>query len=175
MALALVHAQGTYRGLDDRNTNPTEDPYGNQFDTSSNTFNPNKQKGEKHEKKEIPKGMYVWTVDPLFGDRIPVEKDTLQHLFMNTVFTSGMHGEYQECMESTTRQETLVLLVKIVSSWIVSIYRHSCLLMHMISSSHLLGTFVSPIRSHRLQVLTSILVVTVPTVRTILRCCSHQM
>ncbi len=94
MALAFVHAQGTYRGLDDRNTNPTEDPYGNQFDTSSNTFNPNKQKGEKHEKKEIPKGMYVWTVDPLFGDRIPVEKDTLQHLFMNTVFTSGMHGEY---------------------------------------------------------------------------------
>ena len=28
-------------------------------------------KGEKHEKKEIPKGMYVWTIDPLFGDRIP--------------------------------------------------------------------------------------------------------
>ena len=86
VALTLVHAQDSYEGLED------------QFDASTNTFNPNgKSKGKgsgKEDKKEAPRGMYVWTIDPLFGDRIPVERDTLQHLFMNTVFTSGMHGEY---------------------------------------------------------------------------------
>ena len=86
MALAVVHAQNTLEEMDD------------QFDATTNTFNPNgKSKGkgsEKEKKKEAPRGMYVWTIDPLFGDRIPVERDTIQHLFMNTVFTSGMHGEY---------------------------------------------------------------------------------
>ena len=86
MALAVVHAQNTLEEMDD------------QFDATTNTFNPNgKSKGkgsEKDKKKEAPRGMYVWTIDPLFGDRMPVERDTIQHLFMNTVFTSGMHGEY---------------------------------------------------------------------------------
>lgn len=101
VTLALVHAQNTYRGLDDRrdNTDRLDNPYieapPGGFDPNTNTFNPNaRSKGEKAEKKIIPQGMYVWTIDPLFGDRIPVEKDTLQHLFMNTVFTSGMYGEY---------------------------------------------------------------------------------
>ena len=98
MALTLVHAQDVnYRGLDnDNNYNDIDNPY-NEFDANTNTFNPNKKtkgKEEGREKKEIPRGMTVWTVDPLFGDRIPAERDTLQHLFMNTVFTSGMYGEY---------------------------------------------------------------------------------
>ena len=98
MALTLIHAQDVnYRGLDNDNRyDDIDNPY-NEFDANTNTFNPNKKtkgKEEGKEKKEIPRGMYVWTVDPLFGDRIPVERDTLQHLFMNTVFTSGMHGEY---------------------------------------------------------------------------------
>lgn len=98
MALTLIHAQDVnYRGLDNDNRyDDIDNPY-NEFDANTNTFNPNrtsKGKEEGKEKKEIPRGMYVWTVDPLFGDRIPVERDTLQHLFMNTVFTSGMYGEY---------------------------------------------------------------------------------
>ncbi len=44
--------------------------------------------------KEIPRGMHVWTVDPLFGDRTPVEVDTLAHMYQNTTFTSGLRGEY---------------------------------------------------------------------------------
>ena len=101
VALPLVHAQNTYRGLDDRRDdgNLLDNPYieapPGGFDSSTNTFNPNaRSKGENAEKKIVPKGMYVWTIDPLYGDRIPVEKDTLQHLFMNTVFTSGKYGEY---------------------------------------------------------------------------------
>ena len=45
-------------------------------------------------KKRIPRGLSVWTIDRQFGDIIPAEPDTLQHMFMNTVFTSGLYGEY---------------------------------------------------------------------------------
>lgn len=44
--------------------------------------------------KEIPIGLKVWTVDERFGDRIAASPDTLQHMFMNSVFTSGRRGEY---------------------------------------------------------------------------------
>ena len=43
--------------------------------------------------KEIPVGIKVWTVDTRFGDRKPAQVDTLSHMFMNTIFTSGLRGE----------------------------------------------------------------------------------
>lgn len=85
VALTFAQAQNTLQDMDN-----------DQFDARSNTFNPNSHsKGKQKEEKAIePRGMYVWTINPLFGDRIPVQKDTLQHLFMNTVFTTGKYGEY---------------------------------------------------------------------------------
>ena len=44
--------------------------------------------------KEIPEGIHVWTVDSRFGDRIPAKPDTLSHMFMNSIFTTGMRSEY---------------------------------------------------------------------------------
>ncbi|MBF1080537.1 MAG: hypothetical protein HXL36_09280, partial [Prevotellaceae bacterium] len=44
--------------------------------------------------KEIPEGIYTWTVDRRFGDRTPAKPDTLQHMFMNSIFTTGLRGEY---------------------------------------------------------------------------------
>lgn len=44
--------------------------------------------------KEIPKGLWVWTVDRRFGDRINATPDTLSHMFPNTIFTTGLRGEY---------------------------------------------------------------------------------
>lgn len=44
--------------------------------------------------KEIPRGIYVWTVDPRFGDRRTAQPDTLSHMYMNTLFTTGLRGEY---------------------------------------------------------------------------------
>lgn len=44
--------------------------------------------------KEIPKGLKVWTIDSKFGDRNEAEPDTLSHMFMNTIFTTGLRGEY---------------------------------------------------------------------------------
>lgn len=44
--------------------------------------------------KEIPIGLKVWTVDERFGDRTAAQPDTLQHMFMNSIFTTGLRGEY---------------------------------------------------------------------------------
>lgn len=44
--------------------------------------------------KEIPKGLKVWTVDSKFGDIRKAEPDTLSHMYMNSIFTTGKYGEY---------------------------------------------------------------------------------
>lgn len=44
--------------------------------------------------KEIPKGIKVWTVDERFGDRIEAVPDTVPHMFPNSIFTTGLRGEY---------------------------------------------------------------------------------
>lgn len=44
--------------------------------------------------KEIPKGLKVWTVDERFGERIAAEPDTVPYMYMNSIFTSGLRGEY---------------------------------------------------------------------------------
>jgi hypothetical protein len=44
--------------------------------------------------KEIPKGIKVWTIDRRFGDRTSAVLDTIPHMFMNSIFTTGMRGEF---------------------------------------------------------------------------------
>lgn len=44
--------------------------------------------------KEIPEGIHVWTVDSRFGDRTEAKPDTVSHMFMNSIFTTGLHSEY---------------------------------------------------------------------------------
>ncbi|MDY5091336.1 MAG: putative porin [Prevotella sp.] len=44
--------------------------------------------------KEIPKGLKVWTIDSKFGDIRKAEPDTLSHMYMNSIFTTGKYGEY---------------------------------------------------------------------------------
>ena len=44
--------------------------------------------------KEIQKGIKVWTVDERFGDIRKAELDTVPHMFMNTIFGTGLRGEY---------------------------------------------------------------------------------
>jgi len=47
-----------------------------------------------NQKKEAPRGLKVWSVDSEFGDITPEEPDTTAYLYMNTIFTEGLHGEY---------------------------------------------------------------------------------
>lgn len=44
--------------------------------------------------KEIPKGLKVWTVDERFGERFAAEPDTMPHMYMNSIFDTGLRGEY---------------------------------------------------------------------------------
>ena len=68
----------------------------NQMDEDGNVT----QRSTKHNAdslgtdKEIPKGIKVWTVDERFGDVRKAELDTVPHMFMNTIFGTGLRGEY---------------------------------------------------------------------------------
>lgn len=44
--------------------------------------------------KEVPVGLRVWTIDPKLGFIRKATPDTLSHMFMNSVFTEGLRGEY---------------------------------------------------------------------------------
>ncbi len=69
--------------------------YDDGFTVTDNTFNPNRALDSlKSQHKEVPKGMYLWTIDDHFGDRTDAVPDTAQHLFMNSIFTTGRYGEY---------------------------------------------------------------------------------
>lgn len=69
----------------------------NQIDEAGNmtTANQRRQQGDSlGTDKEIPIGLKVWTVDSRFGDRTPAEPDTIPHMFMNTIFTDGLYGQF---------------------------------------------------------------------------------
>ena len=83
-SLFTANAQDTFNQIDEM---------GNVSQRSENQ-NFNKHNNDTTRNKEIPKGIYVWTIDRKFGNVIPAEPDTLPHLFMNTTFNSGMYGEY---------------------------------------------------------------------------------
>ena len=63
-------------------------PDGNVRQSGRNT------KGKENDKEEVPRGLKVWTVDEKFGDIVEAVPDTLPEMFMNTIFTTGLHGEY---------------------------------------------------------------------------------
>ena len=62
--------------------------------TSSNQNSTSRRDSLQHKDKEIPKGLKVWTVDERFGERIAAEPDTMPHMYMNSIFTEGLRGEY---------------------------------------------------------------------------------
>lgn len=63
---------------------------------SGEVFNPF-YKAEKDSTKsnlEVPIDIHQWHIDELFGDKIPVEADTLQYMYQNWHQTEGLNGEY---------------------------------------------------------------------------------
>ena len=65
------------------------DEFGNQY----NNFNPNRRDSVKNN-KVIPHGVWGWTVDRTFGDITPAELDTMPHLYQNSIYATGLYGEY---------------------------------------------------------------------------------
>jgi len=77
-------------------------------DGSNGNFNPNRRDSVAN--KEIPRGVRVWTVDRTFGDIIPAEIDTMPHLYQNSIFNTGLYGEYNTTGNNyTPRQHRIVI------------------------------------------------------------------
>ena len=67
--------------------------------TEDDTFTQNANQSQRRDSlgsgdKEIPKGLKVWTVDERFGERTAAVPDTVPYMYMNSIFTSGLRGEY---------------------------------------------------------------------------------
>ena len=62
--------------------------------TNSSTSRDSRRDSLSQGHREIPKGLKVWTVDERFGERIAAEPDTMPHMYMNSIFTEGLRGEY---------------------------------------------------------------------------------
>lgn len=86
-----------------------------QFDDNGNITqrnenrNFNKHNNDTTKNKEIPKGIYVWTVDRKFGDIIPAQVDTLPHLFQNTVQNTGIYRQYNTTGNNYTVRENRIV------------------------------------------------------------------
>lgn len=84
LALAVVARAQDYQLSDDSFTN----------ENYQRDRNFGRSDSVQSQHKEIPRGLKMWTVDPTFGDRTPVEPDTVSYMFMNTIYTEGLRGEY---------------------------------------------------------------------------------
>ena len=104
--LAIGGQAQTYNQIDENGTIIQRDEFGNQ--TTNRNFNKHNNDTIRH--KEIPKGIYVWTVDRKFGDIIPAKVDTVHHLFMNTIFNTGLHGEFNSIGNNYSARQNRVFI-----------------------------------------------------------------
>lgn len=63
----------------------------NPFDTSQRNSG---FEDDSTEVTDVPEGIFVWKIDPRFGDIRPAVYDTVPHRFQNENFTTGMTGRY---------------------------------------------------------------------------------
>lgn len=76
----------------------------------------NKHNTDTTSNKEIPKGLHVWRIDRRFGDITPDTPDTLQHLFMNSVFNTGSYGEYNTTGNNYTARLNRIVIDRPLTS-----------------------------------------------------------
>jgi hypothetical protein len=82
----------------------------NQIDENgSRNFNKH-NKDTSSVNKEIPKGLYVWRIDRQFGDITPAKPDTMPHLYMNSVFNTGLYGEYNTTGNNYTARQSRIVI-----------------------------------------------------------------
>ena len=78
------------------------------YDANGN-FNPNRR-DSLGSNKEIPKGVWAWTVDRKFGDIIPCELDTMHHLYQNSIYNTGRYGEYNSIGSNYTTRLSRIFI-----------------------------------------------------------------
>ena len=85
---AIAMQAQTYNQMNPDGTITQRNEYGN-----NDNFNPNRRDSVKGN-TEIPIGVRVWKIDRRFGDVIPAIPDTLHHLYQNSIYATGLYGEY---------------------------------------------------------------------------------
>lgn len=82
----------------------------NTYNTDNNgNFNPNRR-DSLGSNKEIPKGVWAWTVDRRFGDITPCELDTMPHLYQNSIYNTGLYGEYNSLGSNYTTRLSRIFI-----------------------------------------------------------------
>lgn len=79
-------------------------------------FNPH-SKDTTNKAKEVPKGLYVWTVDRKLGDIIPAQVDTIPHLFTHATMATGLHGEYNTLGNNYTARLNRIFIDRPTETW----------------------------------------------------------
>lgn len=74
---------------------------------SNGNFNPNRRDSVK-ENKEVPIGLKAWTIDRRFGDIRPASLDTVSHLYQNTIYNTGIYGQYNTLGTNFTARENRI-------------------------------------------------------------------
>lgn len=75
----------------------------------SGNFNPNRR-DSTHSSKEIPHGVYVWRIDRRFGDVRPAELDTMPHLYQNSIYSTGLFGEFNTTGNNYTPRQSRIFI-----------------------------------------------------------------
>ena len=77
--------------------------------TTNGNFNPNRR-DSLGSNKEVPKGVWAWTVDRKFGDITPCELDTMPHLYQNSIYNTGLYGEYNSLGSNYTTRLSRIFI-----------------------------------------------------------------
>ena len=93
-----------YNEMDADGNVTQRDEYGN-----NGNFNPNKRDSVKSN-KEIPRGVWAWTVDRRFGDIKPAPLDTMSHLYQNSIYNTGLYGEYNTTGNNYTPRQSRIFI-----------------------------------------------------------------
>lgn len=77
---------------------------------SGETFSPFKKNEKDSTKKElnVPKEIHQWHINAKNGEVIPIDADTMQHMFQNTHLTEGINGEYNFLGNMGTPRQTRI-------------------------------------------------------------------
>lgn len=100
---AIIAEAQTYNQIDETGQITQRD------ENENHNFNKHSNDTTKNN-KEIPKGIYVWTVDRKFGDITPAVVDTMQHMYMNSIFNTGLYGEYNTTGNNYTARQSRIVI-----------------------------------------------------------------
>ena len=105
LAVRTLMAQDTYNQIDEM---------GNVTQRNQNFNKHNNDTTSKN--KEVPKGLRTWTVDRKFGNVIPTQPDTVHHLFPQSLFNSGVYGQYNTIGNNYSARQNRIFIDRKESS-----------------------------------------------------------